>query len=450
VTNLVPAISVSPGASVSPASGTARDFSGPVIYTVTAEDGSTAVWNVTAVEALTGLDDLVSYLSAAPGGGQTNPVPLTLLDINLADDWGDLLTALDGQSKFVALDLSYCAMTGTEFNPGTGTAGVNKIVSLTLPVSAESLAGGTSAAPTFEHFTVLESVTGAGIKTVGEYAFYDCDALEEVTLPAAQTIGQYAFAGCDLEEVNLPAAHTIGGNAFLVCNALEEVNLPAAHTIGGGAFAFCSALETVNLPASLTTISGNPFGHCGKLTALNVDSANPAYKSQSGMLLNKAGTTLVAYPSAKEDVTLTGITALGAEAFAGCSALEEVSLPAAHTIGGWAFFGCNALEEVNLPAAQSIGEVAFGYTGSASLTITLGTTVPTLGVIIFDGTSTKPVTVKVPSGITAWDSIVSGSPYQGGNTTNNWGNAFRGKGWDGTNYLGGTVNGNINLTIQPD
>ena len=41
VTALTPTITVSTGASVSPASGTAEDFTDPVAYTVTAEDGTT-------------------------------------------------------------------------------------------------------------------------------------------------------------------------------------------------------------------------------------------------------------------------------------------------------------------------------------------------------------------------------------------------------------------------
>jgi hypothetical protein len=48
---LAPAISVSPGAGISPASGAARDFSGPVTYTVTAENGSTVTWTVTVTHA---------------------------------------------------------------------------------------------------------------------------------------------------------------------------------------------------------------------------------------------------------------------------------------------------------------------------------------------------------------------------------------------------------------
>ncbi|MFA5050887.1 MAG: DUF5018 domain-containing protein [Patescibacteria group bacterium] len=46
VTALVPTITVSAGASVNPASGVAHDFTSPVIYTVTAADGSTQAYTV--------------------------------------------------------------------------------------------------------------------------------------------------------------------------------------------------------------------------------------------------------------------------------------------------------------------------------------------------------------------------------------------------------------------
>jgi outer membrane protein assembly factor BamB len=46
LTKLVPTITVSDKATISPASGVAQDFSTEVSYTVTAEDGSTAVWKV--------------------------------------------------------------------------------------------------------------------------------------------------------------------------------------------------------------------------------------------------------------------------------------------------------------------------------------------------------------------------------------------------------------------
>ncbi len=49
VTELVPTIEVSEGATVEPASGVAQDFTIPVNYTVTAQNGTTAVYTVTVV-----------------------------------------------------------------------------------------------------------------------------------------------------------------------------------------------------------------------------------------------------------------------------------------------------------------------------------------------------------------------------------------------------------------
>lgn len=49
VTNLVPIIEVSVGAKIDPASGVVQDFSQPVTYTVTAQDGSTTTYTVTAI-----------------------------------------------------------------------------------------------------------------------------------------------------------------------------------------------------------------------------------------------------------------------------------------------------------------------------------------------------------------------------------------------------------------
>jgi hypothetical protein len=54
VTALVPAITLSPNATVSPLSGVAQNFSAPVTYTVTAQDGTTQAWVVTVTTAPAG------------------------------------------------------------------------------------------------------------------------------------------------------------------------------------------------------------------------------------------------------------------------------------------------------------------------------------------------------------------------------------------------------------
>jgi hypothetical protein len=546
VTSLAPTITVSAGASVSPASGAAQDFTSPVTYTVTAEDESTAEYTVTVDS--TSAAAIALYLAAAPGGDTAAaPVPLTL-SINLADTggtgWAELLSAIQTADKYIALDLSACTMSGgsgasTEFDPqpGVSDAGEGKIASLVLPNGAESIkaaGGGTSGGSAFKHFTALASVSGTGIKTVGSFAFYNRDALTTVSFPVATSIDW---------------------GAFRYCNALETISLPSVTSIRYYAFSDCDALETVSLPASLTNISGNPFFGCTSLTSIIVDPGNPNYRhsADNKMLLSKNGTTLIGYPSAAGTITLTGITSIGGYAFfnctaletvslpavtsidayafsdctalktvslpsatntgdyafhgcrtletvslpaattiddmtfAGCIALKTVSLPAATTIGTRAFEGCFALETLSLPAATSIGGYAFFYctaletlslpaattigtgafydctaletlslpaatsiginaffaTGTKALTLTLGSTPPAVGTSMFSYvTAAKTVTVKVPSA-----ALSAYGPSPTDTTADNWGNAFRGKGWDGTSYLGGEVNSYISLTI---
>jgi lysophospholipase L1-like esterase len=56
--SLTPVITVSAGATISPVSGYARDFSeGPVSYTVTAENGTTSTWSVLVTHALIAAND---------------------------------------------------------------------------------------------------------------------------------------------------------------------------------------------------------------------------------------------------------------------------------------------------------------------------------------------------------------------------------------------------------
>ncbi len=51
ITNLSPSITISPLATIDPASGVPQDFSDPIEYTVTAEDNTQKVWTVTVTEA---------------------------------------------------------------------------------------------------------------------------------------------------------------------------------------------------------------------------------------------------------------------------------------------------------------------------------------------------------------------------------------------------------------
>ncbi|MEP2059935.1 MAG: PKD domain-containing protein, partial [Maribacter litoralis] len=64
LTNLVPTITVSDDATISPASGVEQNFTNPVNYTVTAEDASEQVWTVTVTEAPSTESDIIAFTIA--------------------------------------------------------------------------------------------------------------------------------------------------------------------------------------------------------------------------------------------------------------------------------------------------------------------------------------------------------------------------------------------------
>ena len=404
-------------------------------------------------EILTSIADVQAYLSAASGGGTAaDPVSLNVqLDLgDTANGWTALLDAIQTAGKFVALDLSASTLSGTEYDPGAANTGESKILSLVLPNGAASIKGGSNEInSSFKNFTALTSVSGSAVETIGDYAFASCASLTAVSFPAATDIGHFAFYDCDaLTTVSLPAVSSIGEHAFRDCAALTTVSLPAVTSINYRAFASCTALTAVNLPATLTTISVNPFAGCINLATITVASGNPNYSAQNGMLLNKTGTTLIAYPGATGAVTLNTVSSIGSSAFQGCTSLTTVSLPAAVSIDSSVFTGCTSLAELSLPAATSIGAQTFGFTGTGALTVTLGSTPPTLGDYMFANVNTaKTVTVKVPSSATGYGALPS--TYSSTDSTPTWGNGFRGKGWNGSGFLSsGSINSRITVTIQ--
>jgi hypothetical protein len=258
-------------------------------YTVTGDVTFSAGWSpFTSIAAVT------SRLAAPTGdGGTADPIPLKV-NISLSSEWGTLLSTLESKSKYVALDLSASTLSGTEFDPGSGSTGVGKIVSLTLPTAAQSIRiRGTW---TFDYFTALKEIRGSNVTTIDDRTFYTCSTLSTVSFPAASSIGERAFYNCSaLTSVSLPAATSIGDYAFRDCSALTSVSLPAASSIGDMAFEGCSTLTSVTLPAA---------------------------------------------------------SSIGNYAFYDCSALTSVSLPVASSIGDRAFSGCIALTTVRLPAAR--------------------------------------------------------------------------------------------------
>ena len=83
----------------------------------------------------------------------------------------------------------------------------------------------------FSNCQNLESITfvPGALKTIGDYAFYECNAIKNITIPYGVTeIGRYAIYCCDsLETVTIPSSvNTVGENVIASVDNLKQVNAP--------------------------------------------------------------------------------------------------------------------------------------------------------------------------------------------------------------------------------
>jgi hypothetical protein len=164
-----------------------------------------------------------------------------------------------------------------EFAPNaanTNGTGKDKIVSLILPNAATKVKGSF-----YQNFTNLTSVSGDGVETIDNGAFYSLNGLSSVSFPKATTIGNGAFENCtNLITVDFMGEATegheasIGQWAFYGCTKLETVNFLAATIIEYNAFYNCVSLTEVDFPAA-TTIKTQAFDGCTSLSSVDLRSA---------------------------------------------------------------------------------------------------------------------------------------------------------------------------------
>lgn len=262
-------------------------------------------------------------------------------------------------------------------------AGCSSLTSFTVPNGVTGIEDSTFRGCTsLANVTIPHSITG-----IGSYAFYDCIGLENITLPDdIEYIGEHAFGGC---------TNLIDENGFCVINgklisyegSATSIAIPDSVTqICQSAFAGCNGLTSISIPAGVTKIAQGTFLYCTQLTDISISSGNANYSAVNGMILDKAGTTLICYPSAKDMLVIAdNVTAIGDYAFSCCSAISGVVIPGnvrsigryafdssgittaamingVQTIKDHAFSFCNGLTSVSIPSSvTSIGDYAFEY-----------------------------------------------------------------------------------------
>lgn len=250
------------------------------------------------------------------------------------------------------------------------------LTSMTIPHGVETIQSGL-----FSDCVNLSSVfLPTSVKTIGQSAFAKCSSLTSISIPAAVTsIGSYAFTYCSsLTSVEIPSGvPSIGTSAFEFCTSLTSVTIPSSvWSIGNNAFRSCRSLLVIAIPAvGSTSIGTNVFEGCTSLTSISVNAGNTSYSSAGGVLFNKTGLTLIAYPGGKVGpyVIPSIVTTIRTGAFRFCAGVTSIGIPSSvNSIGVEAFSGCSALTSFSVDGAnayfKSVGGILLTKSGLSLFT----------------------------------------------------------------------------------
>jgi len=207
----------------------------------------------------------------------------------------------------------------------------------------------------------------ATTKKILTQSFQLCKGLTSVKIPSSVTdLNSFnQFHGCtSLTTVENSAPITIlDWDAFSDCINLVSVTLPSTlKRIDNSAFENCRSLKKVSIPSSVTSISSDAFKSCVNLEMFNVSSSNSNYKTVSGVLFNKNGTTLLAYPCGKSGTSYTipqGTTTIATNSFYECP-LTTVSIPNSVTKIDSDAFSKSGIKTIEIPSSvTTLGSGSF-------------------------------------------------------------------------------------------
>jgi hypothetical protein len=182
-------------------------------------------------------------------------------------------------TKFVSVDMTTRSNPNFTAIDSNAFDGCPNLVSITLPVSVQSI--GQYA---FRLCTGLTSIIlPENVTTIGQYAFSQCSNLDSIIIPeSVTTIGQYAFSQCsNLTEIIIPEGVTrIEPYTFNRCTKLTSIILPESlDSIGNNAFA-SGVFVNITIPANVTKIEAEVFDWCSDLRSVTfegtIDGANIA------------------------------------------------------------------------------------------------------------------------------------------------------------------------------
>ena len=169
------------------------------------------------------------------------------------------------------------------------------------------------------------------------------------------------------------AGYDGGQNGSIVIPDTVTKNGETYNVIGVNQYAFanCTWVNAVSIGKYVSAIEPSAFRGCKNLTAITVDANNLQFADQDGVLFDKCGLYLYAYPAGRAAATydIPGTCdTVGTQSFYGAVNLTSLTVPTSvKNIGAKAFAQCNSLEEITLPFlggnAESTSGIGFVFDG---------------------------------------------------------------------------------------
>jgi len=265
VTALVPTI-VHTGASVSPASDTAQDFTSPVTYTVTAEDTSTQAYLVTVTVAA----PVIATTSTIANGATTPTLTVTGINFKVSIAAADLTVGL-GTTTLTLGTVSFVSATEiTVAFIGTAVAGDLTIQAKTSAFDPASLSVSNTLTVTVPAAAVINiaAIPEVTVPVTGATPVTTIDATAQYTGTVTWVPAEDPFQGRKVYVVTITltpeAGFTLTGvaaNFFTIAGAIMVTN------------AVDSSVVTAVFPATLKV--GDSYG--GGIIAYILQSGDPEY-----------------------------------------------------------------------------------------------------------------------------------------------------------------------------
>lgn len=223
--------------------------------------------------------------------------------------------------------------------------------------------------PWYRSKVKAEVVLYNGIKNIGNYAFYKCNNVQSVTIPkTVSSLGIKAFyLNESLQNISVSPDNQNYCDVNGVLYSKDKSTLivyPAgkseisydivdkATDISDYAFSFCQNLKILNFSDALKNMGASSIYDCEALQQVNVPENNEAYYSSDGVLYSKDKSTLVYYPSGKDDKefsVLPNTTAIGERAVC-FTKLESIKISqGVIEIGKYAFYSNRSAIEITVP-----------------------------------------------------------------------------------------------------